>query len=247
MKLKDKVALVVGSTSGIGKTIAEKFASEGAVVIVTGRREEQGNAVVSGIEQNGGRAEFMKLDVTNIQGCKDIIDTIVSKYNKLDILAYNAGIATPCPLDTGDEKTWDAIMTTNLKSAFFMSQKAIPELEKTKGNIIYTASMIGTTPNCGNNLAYGASKAGIIHLAKILALDVGPRGVRVNCISPGVTQTDILSNASEEVLARLSASIPMKALCTPESMADAALFLASDDAKFITGQTLSICGGRSIA
>lgn len=246
MKLKEKVALVVGSTSGIGKSIAEKIASEGALVIITGRREEQGKTIVSEIEEKGGKADFMKLDVTNIQECRDIIDSIVSKHGKLDVLAYNAGIAIPCDIDTGDEKTWDAIMTTNLKSAFFMTQKALPELEKVNGSIIYTASMIGTTPDCGNNIAYGASKAGIIHMAKLIALSTAARGVRVNCVSPGVTKTDILNNASEETLARLSGSIPMSRLGDPEDIANAVLFLASDDAKYITGQTISICGGRSI-
>lgn len=247
MKLNDKVVVVVGSTSGIGKSMAEIFAKEGALSIVTGRREEKGMEVVNAINENGNKADFFKLDATDLAQCTGLIKAVVDKYGKIDVLVYNAGIAPSCNLESTDEKTWDSIYSTNLKSAFFMIQAAVPELAKTKGNIILTGSLAGVSAaNSGGNVAYGSGKAAMAHMVKILALQAAKNGIRVNAVSPGVTMTDILANASEQTLAYLKASIPLGIVGQPEDIANLALFLASDDAKFITGQTINVDGGASI-
>lgn len=251
-KLEGKVAIVVGSTSGIGKTIGERFAEEGATVIITGRRDEVGKKVVDEITKAGGKADFYKLDVMDIDNCNEVIDAVIAKYGKLDILDYNAGIANvsrSAPPRLGDitEEFWDAILDTNLKSAFFMAQKALPELINTKGNIIFTASLAGTSAMTGKDgIPYGSSKAAVLHMMKMMALNVADKGVRVNAVSPGMTQTDILSTCTPEMLEQLTEVIPLKCISRPQDIANAALFLASDDASQITGQYISICGGASI-
>ncbi len=246
--MNDKVVLVVGSTSGIGKAMAETFANAGAIAIVTGRREALGKEIAANIEAAGGKADFFTVDATNMDSCRALIDDVVAKYGKLDVLVYNAGIASTDNFKTTDEANWDRIMTTNLKAAFFTAQKALPELTKTKGNIIFTSSLAGiSAKNAGGGVCYGASKAAMDHMVQILALGAGKDGVRVNAVAPGVTMTDILAACTEETLAYLKKNIPLGILGEPSDIANAALFLADDTARFITGQTLSIDGGASIS
>ena len=247
MKLDQKVAIVVGSTSGIGKGIAKEFAAEGAVVIITGRRVENGEAVVKEIEAAGGKAAFMKLDAMDTDACRALIDEVVEKYGKLDILAYNAGVANAFSVTDGTEKDWDMIFNTNIRSAFFMSQHALPYLEATKGNIVYTASIGGVSAKATlSNIAYGSTTAAIIQMMKILALTVADKGIRVNAIAPGVTMTEMIEKADQSVIDRLKKAVPLQRIGTVQEMAKAAVYLASEDASFITGQALSLCGGMSI-
>jgi len=246
--MKDKVVLVVGSTSGIGKSMAEVFAAEGAISIVTGRREEKGKTVVAEIEAKGGKADFIAVDATDLVSSAAAIDKVVEKYKKIDVLIYNAGIAPSTKdLNSIDEKTWDDVFNTNLKSAFFMIQKALPTLAEAKGNIIFTSSLAGVSAKtAGASVPYGAGKAATAHMVKILALNCAKDGVRVNAVSPGVTMTDILTGVPESIMEFLKSGIPLHMIGEPEDIANAALFLASDKAKFITGQTLCIDGGASI-
>lgn len=247
MKLADKVAIVVGATSGIGEGIAKEFAAEGASVIVTGRRAANGQKIVNEIQENGGKAEFMQLDVVDTDACRKLIDVVVAKYGKLDILEYNAGVGHPFPIDTGSEELWDLTLNTNLRSAFFMSQHALSHLEKSKGNIVYTASMGGISPRSTvSSIAYGTSKAAILHMMKILALLVADRGIRVNAIGPGVTYTEMVAQAPKEVIDGLAKEIPLHYIGSTEDMAKAASYLASEEAKYITGHMLVLDGGLSI-
>ncbi len=244
--MNDKVVLVVGSTSGIGKAMAETFAREGATAIVTGRREALGQEIVAQIQAAGGKAGFFAVDALQLDSCRALIDHVVSKYGKLDVLVYNAGIASGGSYT--DEQAWDRIMTTNLKAAYYMAEKALPELEKTKGNIIFTSSLAGmSAKNAGSNVCYGSSKAAMSHMVEIMALSAGKKGVRVNAVAPGVTMTDILANASEQTLAYLKQNIPLGIVGEPQDIADAALFLADDTARYITGQVIKVDGGASIS
>lgn len=248
MEMKDRIVLVVGSTSGIGKAMAELFAAEGAVSIVTGRREDRGRAVVAEIEATGGKADFFTVDVTKIEESAAVIDKVIDKYGKIDVLIYNAGIAPPArDIYSIDERTWDSVFDTNLKAAFFICQKAVPELAKTKGSILFTSSLAGVSAKtAGSAVPYGAGKAGVSHMVKILALTCAKQGVRVNAVAPGVTMTDILTGVPEQTINYLKSGIPLNMIGEPKDIANAALFLASDQARFITGQTLCIDGGASI-
>jgi 3-oxoacyl-[acyl-carrier protein] reductase len=252
MKLDGKVAIVVGSTSGIGKAIAERFAAEGATAIITGRRNEEGKKVVDGITKAGGKADFYKVDVRDIKSCYSLIDGVVAKYGKLDILDYNAGIGKLDKLEdtvlgTLTEEVWDAIFDTNLRSAFFMTQKALPELYKTKGSVVYTSSIAGVCPYIAQStVAYGSTKAAILMMMKAIALNVADKGVRVNAVVPGLTETDIFSSIQPKVLEETKAAIPLKKMAQPKNIADSVLFLVSDEASNITGQYIAVCGGQSI-
>lgn len=248
MLLKDKVVLVVGSTSGIGKSIAEIAAQEGATVILTGRRVEKGEAVAKGIADAGGKAEFMKMDALDLPGCYDAIDNLLAKHGKLDVLFYNAGIApSPVQIDNATEAQWDAIVGTNLRSAFFLLQKVLPELEKVGGNVVYTSSSAAFC-NGGGEVVYGSSKAGLNHMVQMLAHSLAKRNVRVNAVAPGPTKTDIFAGLDDATLKQLGAMLdPMGVVLDPEDLANAAVFLASDKARYITGQILGVDAGASLS
>ncbi len=248
MKMQDKIVVVVGSTSGIGKAMVEAYAAEGAVAVVTGRRAELGLKIVADIQSTGGKADFFAVDATSLESCNALIDNVVAKYGKIDVLVYNAGIAPSCNVSTTDEATWDRVMGTNLKAAFFMVQHALPHLAASKGNVLFTSSLAGESArNATGNVVYGSGKAATGHMVEILALAASKDGVRVNAVAPGVTMTDILANASPATMEYLKKSIPLQCLGLPEDIATAALFLTSDDAKFITGQVLRVDGGASIS
>ena len=247
--MKEKVVLVVGSTSGIGKAMVETFAREGAIAIVTGRREALGREIVSEIEAKGQKADFFKLDATDLEQCVNLIDSVVEKYGHLDTLVYNAGVASPAKADIADVANWDKVMDTNLKACYYMVEKALPELQKVKGSVVVTSSLAGLSPRTTANassIAYAASKAAMSHMVKIIALHAAGTGVRVNAVAPGVTMTDIIRNLNEDMLAALKGNIPLHIIGEPEDIAEGALFLASDKARFITGQILCIDGGASI-
>lgn len=245
MNLENKVALVVGSTSGIGRGIAKRFAKEGALVIVSGRRADKGKAVAEEIQAAGGKAEFMRMDARVDADQSSVLKEIIRKYGKLDILAYNAGIGPMHDLNV-EEKMWDDILNTNMKGAFFMAQKAIPELKKTKGRILFTTSLAGFSSVVSDAaVAYGTSKAGLMHVTKIIARQVAKDGICVNAISPGLIKTDILNGIPDEIITSMTNVIPLKRIGLPDDIANTAAFLVSGEASYITGQIVSVCGGYS--
>lgn len=247
MRMKDKVAFVVGSTSGIGKAMAEVFAKEGATVIVTGRREEKGQEVVKGIEEKGGKAEFYKLDVNNAANRQEVIDAIVAKYGKIDSFVYNSGMSRTVYFNNATEEAWRETLTTNLESAFFMARQVYPALKESKGNMLFTSSAGGVSVRTVNgSYAYAASKAGLNTIVKILALELAKDGIRVNAIAPGMTKTDILANASEAALNYMASIIPLQYIAEPEDIANVALTIASDEGRFMTGQIICVDGGVTI-
>lgn len=243
MRLKDKVALVTGATNGIGRASAILFAKEGAKVIVSGRNEERGNQVVETIKADGGEAFFIKADVTKNEDMDNLIDKTIETYGKVDIFFCNAGISISPPdfLEFTDE-IYDAIMDTNMRAPFYMTRKILPYILESKGNILYTSSVSGVRPS---SLAYiyGASKFALIGFMKALALDYAAKGIRFNALCPGVSQTAILDGVPEDTLNVLAAQIPMGRLGKPEDLAYAALYMVSDEASYLTGQTLIVDGG----
>lgn len=245
-KLKDRVAIVVGSTSGIGKAMAEAYAAEGAKVVITGRRKEIGDQIVNDLTKAGFQASFYQIDVTDPKQCESLIEDTVKKYNRLDILVNNAGIAKAASMEELDLDLWDATYNTNIRSYFVLTKAALPHLQKSgKGNIIFTSSL-ASIKAFDQQFAYGSTKSAVSQFAKMIAVSYADKGVRSNAIAPGVINTEILAGAPKEYIQEIADGIPMKKLGEPEDIAKLAVFLASDDSSYITGQVISICGGASV-
>lgn len=245
-KLQDRVAIVVGSTSGIGKAVASRFAEQGAKVVVTGRRKERGDAIVSELKEKGYEATFIMVDVNEPEQCKALIEGTVEKYGGIDILVNNAGIAKASTMEDLDLQLWDDTYNTNIRSYFVLTKEALPYLLKSEfGNILFTTSMAAIKA-FDQQFAYGSTKSAVAHFMRMLAVSYAPQGLRVNAIAPGVIDTDILANAPEGYIEAIAEGIPMKRLGKVEEIANLALFLVSDEASYITGQQISCCGGSSV-
>jgi len=249
MRLKDKVALVTGGTSGIGEATATLFAKEGARVAITGRSEGRGAGVVARIKQNGSDAIFVRADVRLAQDCRRAVEDTLRAFGKLDILFNNAGVFYPQTAVECSEQEWDEQIDVNLKGTFLMSKFALPAmLAQGHGVIINNSSGWGIVGG-DRAVAYCASKGGVVLMTKAMAIDHGRQGIRVNCICPGDVETPMLPADAkmrglkwEDYLAGC-ASRPLGRVGTAEEIAKAVLFLASDDSSFMTGAALVVDGG----
>lgn len=249
MKLCDKVALVTGGGTGIGRAIAVLFAQEGAQVVVAGRTEATGIATVNDIRRAGGTALFVRADVSHAADVERLVETTVNQFGRLDILVNNAGIGgTGTLLAETTEEEWDAVLDVNLKGHFLCCKYAIPHLRAAgNGVIINTSSVLGCLTLPGTS-AYSASKAGILALTKVLALEVARDGIRVNCLVPGSVDTPMmwegLTDEERRAVEPLVADAePVGRIGRPEEIARAALFLACEDSSFMTGAPLIVDGG----
>lgn len=242
MKLEGKVAIITGATAGIGRACALLFAKEGAKVVAAGRNVEKGTSLVEEIKAAGGEAVFVPTDMKKEEDMDKLIQGAIDAFGKIDILYNNAGIAYSAPLAQYEQSKWDELIEVNLRAPYIMCKKVIPYLIETKGNILNTSSISGLKAQ-HNGYAYNASKTALIRITEILALEFAPQGVRVNAICPGVTKTDILSTVAPEQMKQLEASIPMGRLGQPEEIAKASVFMVSDDASYMTGQSIAIDGG----
>ena len=249
MRLQDKVALITGGTSGIGKATAVLFAKEGAKVAITGRNEKRGHAVIEQILNGGGQAIFLRTDVRKAAECRRAVDETVSSFGRLDILFNNAGIFYPHTALDCSEEEWDLQIDVNLKGTFLMSKFVLPGMiEQGSGVIINNSSGWGIVGGDAA-IAYCASKGGVVLLTKAMAIDHGRQGIRVNCICPGDVDTPMLPEDArmrgqkwEDYLAGCS-NRPLGRIGTSDEIEKAALFLASDDSSFMTGATLVVDGG----
>jgi 3-oxoacyl-[acyl-carrier protein] reductase len=252
LRLSNKVAVITGAGSGIGRTSAILFAREGAKVVVADMNNSGGEETVFTIKSGGDDAFFVHADVSKASDDENLIRVAKSRYGKIDILFNNAGIPQEtAPIEQVDESTWDRIYAVNVKSVFLTAKYAYPVMKETGGVIINIASISGVRPRPGN-LAYASSKAAVIALTKALALDLAPSKIRVNCINPVAADTPMLNkffpkgaNADEARKATI-ASIPLGRLATPEDIAYAALYLASDESTMLTGCAIEVDGGRGI-
>lgn len=248
MRLKNKVALVTGAGTGIGRAIALMFAREGASVMVNGRRPGPIEAVAKEISATGGRALAVAADVTKVPDIQRLIRAAVDTFGQLDVLVNNAGIITSrTPADACAEEDWQKMIQGNLTSVFLCSKYALPELIRSKGNIVNIASMAGLK-GTANRAAYGAAKGGVVILTRGMALDYAPHRVRVNAVCPAFVETDI----NRELLAELKRTgeyegivkrHPLGFLGAPDDVAYAAVYLASDEARWMTGIALPVDGG----
>jgi NAD(P)-dependent dehydrogenase (short-subunit alcohol dehydrogenase family) len=245
-----KVVLVTGGTSGIGRATAVLLATEGAKVVITGRRRANGDAVVAEIRELGGEASFIESDATDWEGIPRVIDEVVKRYDRLDCAFNNAGISGGGPLGRVDTATWDRVIDTNLKSCFFHLQAEAEQMKKQgAGSILFNSSVLGHIGFAGTSV-YGASKGGVDAMMRAAAIELAPRGIRVNAVCPSITRTEmtegrIEKTGSGEDTHPLARGIPLGRLAEPEEIAEVALFLLSDRSSYVTGQALVVDGGQS--
>lgn len=244
MRLKDKIAIVTGGARGIGQSISELFAKEGATVIILDLLP-QGQEVADGINTKGGKAEFHSVSVTDKESVEDLFSKVHKKHGKIDILINNAGITRDRTLEKMSEAEWDAVIEVNLKGVFLCTQAVIPYMKARKyGRIVSAASNVGLRGNFGQT-NYAATKAGVIAMSKTWTVEFGKYGITANAIAPGFTMTDMVDKIPEEHFAAIKASIPLKTVAQPIDIAYGYLYLASDEARFVSGICLTIDGGTS--
>jgi 3-oxoacyl-[acyl-carrier protein] reductase len=253
LRLPGKAAIVTGAGSGIGRECAATFAREGANVACVDLSEEAAASTVRSIEEAGGKAFAIRADVGLEPDVAAMIATAVEKLGRLDVLHNNAGLSLVQRLEDFNAADWDRVFAVNLKSAFMGTKYAIPHLKKTRGAIVSTASTAATRAR-EEVAAYSATKAGIIAFTKVAARELAQYGIRVNCVCPVATDTpsqrhwlekwaNIQGVDVDEANARLAASIPLGHTATTRDIADAVLFLVSDEARMITGTALAVDGG----
>ncbi len=245
MKLLDgKVVLITGASRGIGKAIAEECAKQGATVAFTYiSSEEKAKALENELSAKGGVAKGFKSDAGNYDAAQALVDQVVEAFGTVDVLVNNAGITRDTLLMRMTEEQWDEVIATNLKSAFNLTKAVIkPMLKAKKGSIINMSSVVGVSGNAGQS-NYAASKAGLIGFTKSVAQELGSRNIRCNAIAPGFIETEMTGALDEKVVQEWRNSIPLKRGGSPEDVANATVFLASEMSAYVTGQTLHVCGG----
>ena len=240
--LRQRVALVTGASRGIGRAIALNLAKQGAHVVAAARGENA-RPVADEIGASGGRAEAIALDVTAAGAAEHAVATVVERHRRIDILVSNAGIARDQLMLRMKREDWDAVIATNLTASFALTQAALkPMVRQRGGRIICISSVVGQSGNAGQ-ANYAASKAGLIGFAKAVALEVASRGITVNVVAPGLIETDMTRAITDSAREEWAAKIPLGRLGTPDDVAAAVCFLASDEASYITGQVLAVNGG----
>ena len=244
--LDGKVALVTGAARGIGKAIALKFASEGADVAFTDLViNEAAEETVKEIEAFGHKVKAYASNAADFAQTQEVVDQIMADFGHIDILVNNAGITKDGLMLRMSEVQWDAVINVNLKSAFNFIHALTPIMARQRGgSIINMSSVVGVSGNAGQ-CNYSASKAGLIGLAKSIAKEMGPRGIRANCIAPGFIISDMTKALSEEVREQWMKTIPLRRGGTPEDVANVALFLASDLSSYVSGQVIHVCGAMN--
>ena len=243
MRLKEKIAIVTGAARGIGKKTAEFFAREGAEVVIADYDVETGKETTKEINEKYGRATFIEVDVSNIESAKQLVKKTVDQFGRLDILVNNAGITADGFLTKMDEEQWDNVIDINLKGVFNCSKFASNQMmEQGKGVILNASSVVGLYGNVGQT-NYSATKFGVIGLTKTWAKELGPKGIRVNAVAPGYTNTEMMETVPDKILDKFKDKTPLKRLGAVEDIANAYLFLASDEAAYVNGEILSVDGG----
>lgn len=245
MSLSGRVAIVTGATRGIGKAITLALAKEGANIVVAARNQSLIDKMVEEVKALGMQAIGVRVDVSRSEEVQRMVDQTLAKFGKIDILVNNAGVTgRTTPITELTEEEWDSIMNVDLKGVYLCSKAVVKHMIQRKtGNILNISSIAGKEGNAFMT-HYSAAKGGVITFTKALAEEVVSHGIRVNCLTPALIETDILQDIAEEKRAVLISKIPMGRLGKPEEVASAAKFLVSDEASFITGQCINVSGGR---
>jgi len=253
MRLEGKIALITGGASGFGREAARRFAEEGATVAIADLNEKQGKDSLADLEAAGKRPGLLVVgDVATEAGARAAVGKTIEKFGRIDVLLNNAGIASGLRSDTwdADEEAWDRILRINLKSVYLCSRVAIKDmLKRNKGSIVNTASIAASSPVGG--APYAASKGGMLSYTRLVARELAPRGIRMNCVSPGFMRTPMATGENrgaskeeqEKVMAYFAQRTPMGMPGAPLDIANAMVYLASDEARFVTGQELVVDGG----
>jgi 3-oxoacyl-[acyl-carrier protein] reductase len=240
LRFENKVVMVTGGAAGIGRVTAENFAGEGARIAICDVNPEAGEAAAKAL---GPEASFEQVDVASTTAVSNWVEGVFDKYGQIDVLVNNAGITRDSLIMRMKEEDWDAVISVNLKSAFNCI-KAVSKImvKQRSGRIINLASVVGVMGNVGQ-ANYVASKAGMIGLTKTVAKELGARGITVNAVAPGFIETDMTAVLSDKVKAFMLSMVPLQRAGTPQDVADAITFLASDQAAYITGQVVHVTGG----
>jgi len=244
--LEGKTAVITGAARGIGKAIALRFASEGANIAFTDLKiDEAGEATEHEIASMGVKCKGYASNAADFDDTHRVVEEIMKDFGRIDILINNAGITKDGLMMRMSEQQWDAVINVNLKSAFNFIHAITPIMMRQKtGSIVNMSSVVGVSGNAGQS-NYSASKAGMIGLAKSIAKELGSRGIRANAIAPGFIITEMTGALSEEVRNEWAKQIPLRRGGTPEDVANAALFLASDLSSYVSGQVINVCGGMN--
>ena len=244
MRLKDKVAVITGGSRGIGCATVEKFLMEGATVILTASSQGSADKAVARLKEKypDATVEGISPDLSSLESVRNAFREVVSKYGRIDILVNNAGVSESTPFSQYTEETFDKVMDLNVKGVFNASRAASEYMvERGQGVILSTSSMVSIYGQ-PSGIAYPASKFAVNGMTVSLARELGPKGIRVNAVAPGITLTDMMKAVPQEVIDPLAKQIPLRRLGQPEDIANAFVFLASDEASYITGVILSVDG-----
>jgi 3-oxoacyl-[acyl-carrier protein] reductase len=246
MRLENKVAIITGAGSGIGKETALLFAKEGAKVAITGRTADKLEEVCHEIHENGGKAIFKIGDVSKREDMDDVVNTAMNEFGKIDILINNAGVNKDALVTKMTKEQWNGVIEVDLSGAFNCIQAVVDIMIKQGSGVIINASSIsGIYGNIGQ-VNYASAKAGLIGLTKTLAKELGRKGVRVNAVAPGFTITPMTSEVPEKILTMMKEKTPLNKLAEPIDIAYAYLYMASDEARYVNGAVLSVDGGLTI-
>jgi NAD(P)-dependent dehydrogenase (short-subunit alcohol dehydrogenase family) len=249
-RFDSKVIIVTGATSGIGYVTAKRFAAEGANVVCVGRNLDGGATLINQITADSGKSLFIRADVRFSEQVRAVVDQVAERFGRIDVLYNNAGVELIRECTETTEEEWDLILDTNVKSVFLFSKYSIPWLKRSQGNIVNNASSIGLVGS-PNYTAYCASKGAVVLFTKALALECAPWKIRVNCICPGAINTPMLDREiahfpdREATLRSITEEAPLRRIATPDEVASIVLFLASDEASYVTGASYSVDGGTT--
>ncbi|WP_209121913.1 3-oxoacyl-ACP reductase FabG [Alkalihalobacillus sp. BA299] len=243
MRLKDKSAIITGGGNGIGREASLTFSREGANVVVADFDEDAAEAVVAEIKENGGSAIAVKVNVAEQASVTAMVEKAVTAFGTIDILVNNAGITADAMLHKLSPEDWQKVIDVNLTGVFYCTQAVIPKMvEQGKGKVITTSSVSGVYGNVGQT-NYAATKAGVVGMTKSWAKELGGKGINVNAVAPGFIETGMVAKVPDKVIEKLKMTIPVNRLGKPTDIANAYLFLASDESDYVNGTVLHVDGG----